>query len=142
MSELLKERVLLVLALLLCIAVSLLAVSEAPDLSPVGIIYADTSASTVRLQTGNAEDVSTNITQEITVPGVNSTHSSAPIKININTATQNQLETLPGIGKVIAARIVEYREANGKFNSIEEIMNVSSIGEKRFADIRDIICID
>ncbi|MDD3693354.1 MAG: helix-hairpin-helix domain-containing protein [Oscillospiraceae bacterium] len=138
MSELLKERILVVLALLLCVAVSLLAASEAPDLSPVGIIYSDTGVDTTRSQTGKAGVKSKSITHS----SVMSPRSSVPNKININTATQDQLETLPGIGQVIAAQIIEYREANGKFDSIEEIMNVNNIGEKRFADIRDIICVD
>ena len=46
------------------------------------------------------------------------------IKININTATQSELETLPGIGSSIALKIINYRKENGKFNSIEDIKNV------------------
>jgi len=51
------------------------------------------------------------------------------------------LDALPGIGPTLAARIVEYRQANGPFKSIEEVKNVSGIGEKRFADIKDFITV-
>ncbi len=59
-------------------------------------------------------------------------------KVNINTALEGELaEKLPGIGPVLAQKIVEYRMQMGRFNSIEDIQNVSGIGEKRFADIKD-----
>lgn len=59
-------------------------------------------------------------------------------KININTATKEELMTLPGVGEVLANRILEYR-LNNKFNSINDIMNVSGIGEKKFDSIKDLI---
>ena len=58
-------------------------------------------------------------------------------KININNADQTQLETLNGIGSVKALKIIEYREKNGEFKIIEEIMNVSGIGEKTFDGLKD-----
>jgi competence protein ComEA len=61
--------------------------------------------------------------------------------VNINTAMQEQLESLPGIGPVIAQRIIEYREANGPFGVIEDIMNVPGIGPATFEDIRDLITV-
>lgn len=63
------------------------------------------------------------------------------IKININTATQTQLEELPGIGTSTAYRIIQYRGENGKFSSIEDIKNVSGIGEAKFNQIKDLICV-
>ncbi|MBN2394840.1 MAG: helix-hairpin-helix domain-containing protein [Candidatus Atribacteria bacterium] len=61
--------------------------------------------------------------------------------ININTAPAVQLENLPGIGTVLANQIVEYRERNGMFRSIEEVMNVPGIGEKKFESIREHISV-
>jgi competence protein ComEA len=61
--------------------------------------------------------------------------------ININTATQEELETLPGIGSAIALRIITYREENGKFSSIEDIKKVSGIGDSKFSNIKDLICV-
>lgn len=60
-------------------------------------------------------------------------------KININTADLQALMTLPGIGEEYAQRIIDYREANGPFAEIADIMNVSGIGEKRFDAIKDFI---
>lgn len=57
--------------------------------------------------------------------------------VNINTASVEKLSTLVGIGKSTAEKIVKYREENGYFNSIEDIMNVSGIGENKFNNIKD-----
>ena len=62
-------------------------------------------------------------------------------KININTATQEELETLPGIGPTTAIKIVNYRNENGKFKSIEDIKEVSGIGESKFNNIKDMISV-
>lgn len=59
-------------------------------------------------------------------------------KININTCTKEALMSLPGIGTTLADRIIEYRKTT-KFNKIEDIMNVSGIGEKKFNDIKELI---
>jgi len=56
--------------------------------------------------------------------------------VNINTATLDQLETLPGIGPALGQRIVDYRTQHGPFHSVEDLLNVSGIGEKRLADIK------
>lgn len=58
-------------------------------------------------------------------------------KVNINTATEKELAGLPGIGAAIAKRIVEYREANKGFKSIEELKKVKGIGSKKFEAIKD-----
>ena len=58
-------------------------------------------------------------------------------RININTASSEELQALSGIGPVIAGNIISHREARGGFETIEEIMNVSGIGERIFESIRD-----
>ncbi|MDE4541548.1 ComEA family DNA-binding protein [Thermoanaerobacterium sp. R66] len=63
-------------------------------------------------------------------------------KININTATKEDLDTLPGIGEVTAQRIIDFREQHGNFQRIEDIMNVSRIGPKLFEQIKDKITVD
>ena len=62
--------------------------------------------------------------------------------ININTATAAQLDTLPGIGPVLAQRIIDYRQANGPFTSLSQLMLVEGIGEKRLANILPLITIE
>ena len=61
--------------------------------------------------------------------------------IDLNQADAQTLETLPGIGEVLAQRIVEYRTANGPFQSVEELLQVSGIGESKLAAIRDAITV-
>ena len=61
--------------------------------------------------------------------------------MNINTATQNELENLPGIGSSIASRIIEYREQNGRFNKIEDLQNVKGIGDAKFGNINEQIIV-
>lgn len=67
--------------------------------------------------------------------------SSTTSLININSATQSELETLPGIGSSTALKIIDYREKNGDFKTIDDIMNVSGIGEAKFNNIKNYICI-
>jgi competence protein ComEA len=63
--------------------------------------------------------------------------ASAPTgPVNLNTATQAQLESLPGIGAATAKRILEYRQKSGGFKKIEELMNVKGIGEKSFLKLK------
>ena len=61
------------------------------------------------------------------------------IIVNINTAPQTELEQLPGIGASIATRIIDYRNKNGKFKAIEDIKNVTGIGENKYEKIKDLI---
>lgn len=64
-----------------------------------------------------------------------------PSKIDINTANQAELETLPGIGPALAQRIVDHRTANGPFERVEDITNVSGIGPSIFAQIQELITV-
>ncbi|MCL2368569.1 MAG: ComEA family DNA-binding protein [Oscillospiraceae bacterium] len=63
-------------------------------------------------------------------------------RININTASAEELTRLPGVGPAIAGRIVEHRETHGPFRIIEEITDVSGIGSARFADIEHLITVE
>ena len=68
------------------------------------------------------------------------THTAAKpapaVAVNINTASAAELEALPGIGAAMAARIVEYRQKNGPFKKIEDLMNVRGLGEKNFLKLK------
>lgn len=60
-------------------------------------------------------------------------------KVNINTAKQTELETLPGIGPTIALRIIGYRKENGEFTDIEELKEIEGIGEAKWEQIKDFV---
>lgn len=62
-------------------------------------------------------------------------------KININTASASELDTLPGIGPALAQRIIDYRTTNGNFRSCEDIQKVSGIGDRRYEQLKDLITI-
>lgn len=65
----------------------------------------------------------------------------APAPVNINTATAAELESLPGIGAATATRILEYRQKNGPFKKVEDLMNVRGIGEKTFLALKPLLLV-
>ena len=70
------------------------------------------------------------------VNSVKSVKGDVPASVNINTASVKELDALPGIGTKTAALIVEYRQKNGPFKKIEELMNVRGVGEKSFLKLK------
>jgi len=67
--------------------------------------------------------------------------TAAPAKININTATAAELDALPGVGEVIAQRIVDYRTTNGPFRSVDDLLDVSGIGPVTLEDMRSMVTV-
>lgn len=68
---------------------------------------------------------------------IQSSTSSDSALINLNTATEEQLDELPGIGETMAKRILEYREEKGSFSSVDELKEIEGIGEKKFAKLKE-----
>jgi comEA protein len=93
-----------------------------------------------------APDVRVTRTQE-PAPSQPDAPPSAPSKsakgsiVNLNTASAAELEELPGIGPSTAARIVEYRQKNGSFKKVEDLMNIRGIGEKSFLKLKPLITV-
>lgn len=61
--------------------------------------------------------------------------------VNLNTATAEELERLPGIGEVMARKVIEYREQNGPFRHPEEIIIIDGFSERKYRAIADVICV-
>ncbi len=66
----------------------------------------------------------------------------AVAKVNVNKAGAAELMALPGIGEATAAAILEYRKANGPFKSVNDLMQVKGIGEKKLAALRDLVTVE
>ena len=83
--------------------------------------------------------VSSSVGDEI-ILNFNSNEEEKKTKVNINKASQSDLESLSGVGPSLASKIIDYRNNNGNFLNIEDIKNVSGIGDNKFEAIKDYIC--
>ena len=72
----------------------------------------------------------------------NNADENKEAKININTASIEELDKLPGVGEATANKIVNYRSENGDFKTIEELKDVNGIGDKKFEEMKDLICLN
>jgi len=112
------------------------------DLINLAALLKDGQKIIVPHKTYNETGEETNINTYNNVESVYSSSSvSTSAKININTANANMLQALTGIGPVLSERIIEYRNQNGFFGIIDDIKDVSGIGEKKFEGIKDLICV-
>lgn len=88
------------------------------------------------IKRGGANSPISHVSRELAVP------SNQLSRININTAPAGELESLPGIGKALAARIIEHREKYGPFRRVEHLIIVRGISDKRFRALRELITIE
>jgi competence protein ComEA len=110
--------------------------SQKADLEGLNLAELVSDGQKLSIPTINADGPSKSITQA----NQNESKGSGLIElVNINTATVAELSTLPGIGPVLAANIIEYRETHGSFYSTEELMNVKGIGASSFDEINNLI---
>lgn len=105
-------------------------------------VVLQTQRSAAREVTSAPTEEQTDEAETQTPRGETSEAGEADARVNLNTATLEELQTLPGVGEAIARRILEYREASGGFLTIEQIMEVSGIGEAKFAQMKDLITVE
>ena len=121
--------------------------TENADITKVNLAYVVEDGTKIKIPSASEEDIGDEdiidsksgdniIIKENAVPSNNSTQT-----ININKATEKEFETLPGIGPSLASKIIEYRNQNGKFESIEDIKNVNGIGDNKYEKIKDLITV-
>ncbi len=119
--------------------------TENADISKVNLAYVLDDGIKIKIPSITDDDIGDeDIINEESGENIieNDTTSSKNNKsININKATETELETLPGIGASLASRIVEHRKQNGNFSSIEDIKNVSGIGDSKYLNIKDFITV-
>ena len=119
--------------------------TENADISSINLAYLVEDGMKIRIPSINDEEISK---KNYIIQGTEGiiendkdikNKESKENMININTANQGELERLPGIGTTIAKNIIEYRNKNGNFKEIEEIKDVTGIGENKFEKIKDLI---
>lgn len=117
-------------------------VTDLADLSKVNLAYVLSDGQKVRIPSVNdkeddAQYIVSGCDGRVLLDAGNSAVGGGMAgKVNINTANQTELETLSGIGPSIAAKIIQYREKNGKFRKVEDLKNVSGIGESKFESLK------
>ena len=85
--------------------------------------------------------------EQVIVPRVGEAPAAGPAgvpadgRVNLNSADEGALDTLPGVGPAIAGRIIEWREANGRFASVDDLLSVSGIGPKMLESLRDLVTV-
>jgi competence protein ComEA len=147
MSEKKHELYLISFALILMAVMLLYNVFSTPEMNSIKIVNNETTSSSEKDISKSAIDV-TQAETKVTEKMQNHTHVTSKKNeepqnkiININTATVEELMTLTGIGQVKAEAIVKYRIENGKYDNIEDLLNVKGIGEKTLQKIKDSVTV-
>ena len=115
--------------------------TEGADLEKINLVYKIKDNAMIVIKDKN--DMENDETGMKLVKGVykDDQDDDIDLQVNINTASKDKLTKLPGIGESVAKKIIKYREDNGDFENIEDIMNIPGIGENKFNSIKDMIVI-
>ena len=115
--------------------------TEYADINKINLAYVVQDGQKINIPNVNNVETQGYISQEIGENIIVEDIKTSSNLVNINTATQAELETLTGIGSSTALKIINYRKENGKFKTIEDIKNVSGIGDTKFEAIKNEICV-
>ena len=123
--------------------------TDSADVEAVNLAYVLSDGIKVYIPSKNEEEIADFTTEEYittdsgdnVITGGEKMEENKNELVNINKATQTELETLPGIGPSTALKIISYRNENGAFSSVEDIKNVSGIGDNKFENIKDLISV-
>lgn len=114
--------------------------TEEADLSNVNLAFSLSDGQKIKIPNINEENEESIIEEKAGENIIIEGNKTEEEKININKATQTEIETLPGIGPSTALKIINYRNEHGKFEKIEDIKNVSGIGDSKYENIKEYIC--
>ena len=114
-------------------------ITEKANLSEVNLAYSLEDGQKLYIPSIEDEEGAEYISTENGENVLENGEGSKGEKVNINKGTLEELESLPGVGEALGKRIIAYREENGKFDTIEELKNVSGIGDKKFESLKEYI---
>lgn len=120
--------------------------TEEADLSKINLAYIVEDGTQIYIPRINEDLNQVNLISDgagvgVVITDSNVEENEVDSKVNINTASKEKLETLPGVGETTAQKIIDYREANGKFKTIEDIKNVRGIGDAKYESLKDKITV-
>ena len=121
--------------------------TENADISKVNLAYVVDDGTKIKIPSSQEEDIGdeeiidSGSGENIIIEKNTTSSNKSSQTININKATETELQTLPGIGASLASRIIEYRNQNGKFAVKEDLKNVSGIGESKYYNIEELITV-
>ena len=110
-------------------------ITQKADINKINLAYELSDGQKLYVPSINDEANKEYVTESSGLEGEEQTEE----KININKATQTELETLPGVGPSLALNIINYRKENGKFTSVDDLKNVSGVGENKYEQIKELI---
>lgn len=116
-------------------------VTKDTDLSKINLAYVVEDGQKIYVPNINDKNIEIGITEEAGDGVVEENTEKKTEKVNINKASQTELETLNGVGPSTALKIINYRNENGNFKSIEDIKNVPGIGDAKFESLKNEICV-
>ena len=115
--------------------------TDEADLTNINLAYILEDGEKIYVPKKGENNIDNNTLEQTRTTSSTNTSLNKNLKININKASQSELETLPGIGASIALKIINYRNEHGNFSSIEDIKKISGIGNSKFEEIKNYIII-